>query len=170
MSGTVVSYWRPYLPEPSPAVVEPGEPEPVPLAVLREARRLCAAFRVPPRQFRRRTATGDRGAYYPATDIVAVDVDRAGWDGMGGDDGYYAMLLHELVHATGHRSRLGRATIGDFSRAGSDLEEGTTLAALRIVLREIGFSGEALEWHARKEHGLSVDRKAAVRAAAWLLP
>jgi antirestriction protein ArdC len=89
---------------------------------------------------------------------------------MGGDDGYYATLLHELLHATGHQSRLGRATSGDFSPAGSALEEGTILAAQRIVLREIGFSGEALEWHARKEHGLSVDRKAAVRAAAWLLP
>jgi hypothetical protein len=74
MSGTAVSRWRPYLPEPSPAFVEPGDPEPVPLAVLREARRLCAEFRVPPREFRRRTARGERGAYYPATDIVAVDV------------------------------------------------------------------------------------------------
>jgi hypothetical protein len=60
-------------------------------------------------------------------------------------------------------------TIGDFSPAGNYLEEGTILAAQRIVLREIGFSGEALEWHAPKEHGLPIDRKAARKAAAWLL-
>jgi antirestriction protein ArdC len=88
---------------------------------------------------------------------------------MGGDDGYYATFLHELLHATGHPARLARTTIGDFSPAGNYLEEGTILAAQRIVLQEIGFSGEALEWHAPKEHGLPIDRKAAIKAASWLM-
>jgi antirestriction protein ArdC len=111
----------------------------VPLEVLRHARDLCANFRIPPRQFRRRTSKGENGSYYPASDIVAVDVARAARDGMGGDDGYYATLLHELLHATGHQTRLGRATTGDYSAAGYALEEGTILAAQRILLRELGF-------------------------------
>jgi hypothetical protein len=104
--------WRPYLPEPEPALVEPGEQQPVSLEALRYAREVCACFRVPPRQFRRRVAKGLWGAYYPMSDIVAVDPCRAGAEGLGGDDGYYAGLLHELLHATGHPRRLGRPTTG----------------------------------------------------------
>ena len=40
--------WRPYLPEPQPAFKwDPNDPEPVPLAVLRYTRDLCARFRTP---------------------------------------------------------------------------------------------------------------------------
>jgi hypothetical protein len=79
---------RPYLPEPRPAfVLEPDDPEPVPLEALRVARDLCREFRTSPRQFRRRTPKRSRGAYYPASDIVAFDPDRTDSDGMGGDDG-----------------------------------------------------------------------------------
>ena len=40
--------WRPYLPEPQPAFKwDPNDPEPVPLAVLRDTRDLCARFRTP---------------------------------------------------------------------------------------------------------------------------
>jgi hypothetical protein len=161
--------WRPDLPEPRPALVcEPGDPEPVPLEVLRQARDLCANFRLPPRQFRRRTAKGQQGSYHPASDIVAVNRDGADSGGLGGDDGYYVTLLHELLHATGHRRRLDRATTGDYSPAGDLLEEGTVLAAQRIVLRELGFPIEAIEWHTPGE-GMPVDRKAASEAAAWIL-
>jgi hypothetical protein len=107
--------------------------------VLRHARELCAQFRIPPRQFRRRVRKGEAGYYSPASDIVAVDPDRAAMDGMGGEDGYYAMLMHELLHATGHPSRLNRATSGDYSIFGYDLEEGTVRTALRTVLKSIGF-------------------------------
>ena len=132
--------WRPYLPEPRPAVVDkPGDPEPVPLDVLRHARDLCAGFRQPPRQFRSRVEKGFVGCYYVESDIVAVNPDRADGDGLGGDDGYYTSLLHELLHATGHPSRLHRKTTGDFSLPGYEGEEGTTNEALRLVLDEIGF-------------------------------
>lgn len=40
--------WRPYLPEPQPAFNwDPNDPEPFPLAVLRDTRDLCARFRTP---------------------------------------------------------------------------------------------------------------------------
>jgi hypothetical protein len=158
--------WRPDLPEPRPAVVGP---EPVPLEVLRRARALCANFRVPPRQFRRRTKRGAIAVYYPASDIVAVDRERADMQGLGGDDGYYATLLHELLHATGHRRRLGRETTGDYSADGSAREEGTVVAGLRLVLEGIGFPAEALDWHAPKDHCVPVDTSAAVQAAEWML-
>jgi hypothetical protein len=163
--------WRPYLPEPRPAVKLDGKDrEPVPLEVLRDARALCANFRVPPRHFRRRTGRGYAGAYWVESDIVAVDPVRAARGGIGDDDGYYVFLIHELVHATGHPSRLGRITIGNYSRAEHDLEEGTARATGWIVLEELGFPFAALEHYALANYdGFPVDWKAAEAAAAWLL-
>ena len=160
--------WRPYLPEPYPAFkMDDNDPEPVPLEVLWATRALCANFRLPPRQFRRRTSFGTSGWYRVESDIVAVNPDRSAANGMGGEDGYYAMLVHELLHATGHPSRLGRATTGDY---GSELEEGTVCLAGRIVLAELGFPAEALEWHAPSNHyGFPADRDAAAAAAGWML-
>jgi antirestriction protein ArdC len=87
---------------------------------------------------------------------------------MGGDDGYYVSLLHELLHATGHPRRLGRSATGDYSDHGYALEEGTVVAAQAIVLREIGFDHEAIEWHSIGRE-LPIDRRAAAAAAAWVL-
>ena len=169
-SGRFVT-WHPYLPEPQPAFrFDQDDPEPVELEVLRELRDCCAMFPRPPREFRCQILEhGLSGLYQPETDIVAVDPDRAARGGMGGDDGYYAVFLHELLHATGHRSRLARATTGDYSPEGYALEEGTVLRAQRIVLEEIGFNAEALDWHAPSAHGLPVDPRAASDAAAWIL-
>jgi len=55
------------------------------------------------------------GAYYPSSDIVAVDPAS---DGMGGDE-----ALHELLHATGHRTRLAWLTTGLYSPRGYAEEE-----------------------------------------------
>jgi len=55
------------------------------------------------------------GAYYPSSDIVAVDPAS---DGMGGDE-----ALHELLHATGHRTRLAWLTTGVYSPRGYAEEE-----------------------------------------------
>ena len=171
--------WRPFLPEPRSALVAPGSPEPVPLEVLRTARDLIANFRLPPRQFRRGTVNGLAGYYRPSSDIVFVNPDIADMQGMGGHEGYYALLIHELLHATGHPSRLDRTSTGDFSTLGDAREEGTTYAAERIVLSEIGFPEEAVDWFApdgptlRYENGTSrvliVDWEAASEAAGWVL-
>ena len=91
---------------------------------------------------------------------------------MGGDDGYYATLVHELLHATGHPRRLDRATTGDYSLEGYALEERTVCVAERLVLAEIGFPQEALNWYApapSQHFGLPADRVAATRAASWVL-
>ena len=55
------------------------------------------------------------GAYYPSSDIVAVDPAS---DGMGGDE-----ALHELLHATGHPTRLAWLTTGVYSPRGYAEEE-----------------------------------------------
>jgi Zincin-like metallopeptidase len=162
--------WRPFLPEPEPAFkLNPSDPEPVPLQVLRDTRELCARFRVPPRQFRRRTPRHVAGSYHVRSDIVAVNQRRAEDNGLGGEDGYYGFLVHELLHATGHPKRLGRRTTGDYSPDGYDLEEGTVLAAQRIVLAELGFPDEALDWHTRGYESLPSDHEAATLAAHWFL-
>jgi Zincin-like metallopeptidase len=162
--------WRPYLPEPRPAFkVNEGDPEPVPLEVLRDLRDLCANFRVPPRQFRRRVRRGIAGWYRAESDIVAVDPDCADEEGLSGDDGYYGLLVHELLHATGHPSRLGRATTEHYSGEMADLEEGTVRAATRIVLAQVGFPPEAVDWNTRTYSGLPKDQEAAELAAAWVL-
>ena len=110
------------------------------------------------------------GWYRVESDIVAVDPDRAAEQGMGGEEGYYASLIHELLHATGHPSRLDRATTGVYTGDGSALEEGTVCMAQRITLTEIGFPLEALDWFAPSSRfGLPADRTAARGAAAWIL-
>jgi hypothetical protein len=87
--------WRPYLPAPRPAFkMDPLDPEPEPLLALRELRGLCAHFRIPPRQFRTRTSRGIAGTYRVESDIVTVDPRKAAGDGLGGEDGYYALLVH----------------------------------------------------------------------------
>jgi antirestriction protein ArdC len=43
------------------------------------------------------------GTYYPASDIVAVDPAAGAMNGLGREDGYYATLIHELLHATATR-------------------------------------------------------------------
>ncbi len=142
--------WRPYLPEPEPAfVLDPGDPSPLPSPCCETCATSAQASRCPRARSSRKTKKGAVSGYYaPATDIVSVDVRPADLDGMGGHDGYYAVLVHELLHATGHPRRLARRTIGDHSPKGYALEEGTTLAAQRIVLAKIGFDSEALDWHA----------------------
>jgi hypothetical protein len=158
--------WWPYLPEPQPAEVDPEDDEPVPLQVLHDLRSLCADFRVPPREFQLVTMEY-MGLYRLEEDVVAIDPDRAAMFGLGGADGYYVTLAHELLHATGHPRRLARPTCGDYTN--DDLEEGTVNLALRHVLRSIGFPEFALDWHAPYDLGLPVDHEAAKRAAGWVL-
>ncbi len=100
-----------------------------------------------------------------------MDPDGAASDGLGGEDGYYVVLVEELLHATGHTSRLERSTCMDLKQWRA--EEATVGVALRTVLAELGFPGEALDWYASVERysglGAPPDRRAAAAAAAWVL-
>ena len=60
---------------------------------------------------------GGDGAYYaPAMDYIQMPPKAA----FKSETGYYETLFHEGIHATGHKSRLGREGIVNFDRFGSD--------------------------------------------------
>jgi antirestriction protein ArdC len=60
---------------------------------------------------------GMRKAFYsPGEDIIAMP-DRARFED---ERGYYGTLYHELIHATGHGSRLNRATLTESQGFGSN--------------------------------------------------
>lgn len=59
---------------------------------------------------------GDRAFYAPKLDTVHVP----GRSAFSTADGYYLVLLHELVHSTGHHSRLNREGIALFDSFGSN--------------------------------------------------
>lgn len=57
-----------------------------------------------------------RAYYSPREDYVGLP----GRERFGQAEGYYATLFHELVHATGHQSRLNRATLTEKAGFGSN--------------------------------------------------
>lgn len=59
---------------------------------------------------------GDRAAYSPSLDKITMPVKES-FIGVGE---YYSTLYHEMVHSTGHSSRLNRAEVMDVIRFGSD--------------------------------------------------
>lgn len=59
---------------------------------------------------------GDRACYIPSRDEVRIPSPEQ----YIGAEEYYSTLFHELVHATGHESRLKRAEIAKPSGFGSD--------------------------------------------------
>jgi antirestriction protein ArdC len=59
---------------------------------------------------------GDKAFYRPLTDSIHLP-NRNSFDSAGE---YYATLYHELVHSTGHQSRLNRPTLAEVSPFGSE--------------------------------------------------
>ena len=57
-----------------------------------------------------------RACYYPREDVVAMPPDSQ----FKQREEYYSTLFHELIHATGHESRLERASLKQFKRFGDD--------------------------------------------------
>ena len=110
-----------------------------------------------------------RAFYSPSRDEVGIP-DRERFDS---ETGYYATLLHELVHSTGHKSRLHRTTLVENTGFGSDPYSREELIAelgsaflcgyAEIVDRTIDNSAAYLNgWLARLRH----DRTLMVQAAA----
>ena len=56
-------------------------------------------------------------AYYsPLEDSVGMPL----WERFDTEEGYFATLFHELIHATGHETRLKRTTLAEHNGFGSD--------------------------------------------------
>ena len=112
--------------------------------------------------------------YVPAEDLVVVPPRRGYFDEINA----YRTWLHELVHATGHASRLGRDLTNPFGSAGYAREEliaemGSAFlcASLGIVptVRHADYIGS---WHeVLREDSRAIFRaaSAASKAADWLL-
>ena len=57
---------------------------------------------------------GDQACYSPKRDTIVIPEKRT----FHSPEGYHATLFHELVHSTGHDSRLNRKTLTNFSSFG----------------------------------------------------
>lgn len=117
---------------------------------------------------------GSKAYYAPAADFVAVPPQPAFHDQIN----YYRTCLHELTHATGHRSRLGRdltSAFGskDYAREELVAEMGSAFlcASLGIVptVRHADYIGAWLE--VLREDSRAIFRAASMasKAADWLL-
>lgn len=71
------------------------------------------------------THGGDRAFYRPSTDTVHMPEEGlfTGTTTMTRDEAYYAVLLHEAIHATGHASRCDRNFSARFNKDAYAAEE-----------------------------------------------
>ena len=98
---------------------------------------------------------GDRAFYVPALDYVQVPPPQAYFEPIN----WHRTALHELGHATGHPSRLGRDLTGGF---------GTKKYALEELVAEPGAAlagAEAADLLARQDDRLLAEAAAADPAA-----
>ncbi|MCP9223902.1 zincin-like metallopeptidase domain-containing protein [Erythrobacter sp. LQ02-29] len=91
---------------------------------------------------------GQRACYQPATDLVRMPEIGlfTGTDTMPAQEAYYATLLHELTHWTGHKSRCNRE-IGT-GRASYAFEELVAELGSAFLCAELGLSPAVREDHA----------------------
>ncbi len=91
---------------------------------------------------------GQSACYSPSQDVVRMpDIERfTGTDTMPAQEAYYATLLHELVHFSGHKSRCDRE-IGK-GRAGYAFEELVAELGSAFLCAELGLSPAVREDHA----------------------
>jgi antirestriction protein ArdC len=117
---------------------------------------------------------GTRAFYVPSHDFVAVPPQPAFFDQVN----YYRTCLHELTHATGHRSRLARNLANpfgskDYAREELIAEMGSAFlcAALGIVptVRHADYLGAWLDVLREDNRAIFRAASAASKAADWLL-
>lgn len=117
---------------------------------------------------------GDRAFYVPSLDLVQVPPQPAFFEQIN----YYRTCLHELTHATGHPSRLGRnltTSFGskDYAREELIAEMGSAFlcAALGIepTVRHADYLASWLEVLREDNRAIFRAASAASKAADWLL-
>lgn len=107
---------------------------------------------------------GDEAYYSRTKDLVCLpDITR-----FHSTDGYWATLMHELAHSTGHKDRLNRA-FGTFGSPEYAFEELVAELASSFMCSRLGLSGD-LEGHASYLNSwielLKNDDKAIFKASA----
>jgi len=117
---------------------------------------------------------GDRAFYAPGPDYVQVPPQVAFFDRIN----YYRTCLHELTHAVGHSSRLGRNIVNsfgskDYAREELVAELGSAFlcGALGIVptVRHADYLGSWLDVLREDNRAIFRAASAASKAADWLL-
>jgi len=117
---------------------------------------------------------GDKAFYSPAADVVQVPPQPAFFDQVN----YYRTCLHELTHATGHASRLGRDLTNsfgskDYAREELIAEMGSAfLCASLGIVPTVRHSDYIASWLAvLRDDNRAIFRaaSAASKAADWLL-
>lgn len=117
---------------------------------------------------------GDKAFYVPSLDFVQVPPQPAFFEQVN----YYRTCLHELTHATGHTSRLGRDLTNsfgskDYAREELIAEMGSAFlcAALGIepTVRHADYLGSWLEVLRDDNRAIFRAASAATKAADWLL-
>jgi antirestriction protein ArdC len=140
-----VDGWQP----PRPAALDPIE-------VLDEAERFVMATSADIR------IAGDRAYYRPGTDHIQMpDRDRfTGTETIAVTESYYATLLHELTHWTGHAARLDRDLSSRFGREGYAMEELVAELGAAFLCSDLGISNRPRPDHAAYiAHWLAVLKK-----------
>jgi antirestriction protein ArdC len=105
---------------------------------------------------------GDRAYYRPGTDHIQMpDRDRfTGTETIDATESYYATLLHELTHWTGHAARLDRDLSGRFGREGYAMEELVAELGAAFLCSDLGITNRPRPDHAAYiAHWLAVLKK-----------
>ncbi len=93
---------------------------------------------------------GDRACYRPRTDHIQMP-DRGRFTGtetISATESYYATLLHELTHWTGHASRLDRDLSGRFGRESYAMEELVAELGAAFLCSDLGITNQPRPDHA----------------------
>lgn len=146
------------LPEPE------GQEELVAFEPIEEAGRIACLYKGGPRREHR----GSRAFYRPSDDLVRMPMP----DRFVDEESYYLTLFHELVHSTGHPSRLDRLGGDDpapFGTSDYSKEELVAEMGAAFLAAAAGISQETIEQSASYIDGwrkkLSADKKLVVQAA-----
>ena len=105
---------------------------------------------------------GDRAYYRPRTDHIQMpDRDRfTGTETIGATASYYATLLHELTHWTGHSGRLDRDLSGRFGHEAYAMEELVAELGAAFLCSDLGITNRPRPDHAAYiGHWLAVLKK-----------
>jgi len=92
-----------------------------------------------------KTGTDGRAFYRPSTDEISMPP----FESFKSREGYYAVLAHEMMHWTGHPSRLDRPNMNMFGDEAYAQEELIAEIAAAFFLAALGVSAEPREDHAK---------------------
>lgn len=126
-------------------------------APIEDAEAICQAFPIETRH------GGDSAHYIPSLDRIHMPAREQFAKG----EDYYATRLHEMVHATGHKSRLDRQLVGKFGSDAYAFEELVAELGSWMLCSRIGLQGD-MQHKSYLAHWIRIldfDKKALFKAA-----